>query len=81
MSNKGMDWIKKAIKRPGALRKALGAKKGQDIPANNIPVILFIQRCHHLSGEATHLCFVNWVSDIILPHSLSNAEIRPTTGV
>lgn len=26
-------WIQKAIKKPGALRKALGAKKGQPIPA------------------------------------------------
>lgn len=26
-------WIQKAIKKPGALRKALGAKKGEPIPA------------------------------------------------
>ena len=26
------DWIQKAIKRPGALRKKLGVKKGKDIP-------------------------------------------------
>ena len=25
-------WIKKAIKRPGALRKALGIRKGKTIP-------------------------------------------------
>jgi hypothetical protein len=25
-------WIQKAIKKPGSLRKTLGAKKGQDIP-------------------------------------------------
>ena len=25
-------WIQSAIKRPGALRKALGAKKGETIP-------------------------------------------------
>ena len=25
-------WIKKAIKRPGALRRQLGAKKGKSIP-------------------------------------------------
>ena len=25
-------WIQSAIKRPGALRKALGAKKGEKIP-------------------------------------------------
>lgn len=27
------DWIKGAIKKPGALRKALKVKKGEDIPA------------------------------------------------
>jgi hypothetical protein len=26
-------WIKSAIKKPGALRKTLGVKKGQKIPA------------------------------------------------
>ena len=26
-------WIQKAIKKPGALRKELGAKKGKKIPA------------------------------------------------
>ena len=26
-------WIKKAIKKPGALRKQLGIKKGEKIPA------------------------------------------------
>lgn len=26
-------WIQEAIKKPGALRKALGAKEGQPIPA------------------------------------------------
>ena len=26
-------WIKKAIKKPGALRKSLGVKKGEKIPA------------------------------------------------
>jgi hypothetical protein len=29
-------WIKKAIKHPGALRKALGAKKGKPIPASKL---------------------------------------------
>lgn len=29
----GGKWIQKAIKKPGALRKALGAKKGEPIPA------------------------------------------------
>ncbi len=27
------NWIKKAIKKPGALRKSLGVKKGKKIPA------------------------------------------------
>ncbi|MGI9143516.1 MAG: hypothetical protein ACR2IJ_10045 [Fluviibacter sp.] len=31
MSDK--NWIKGAIKKPGALRKTLGAKKGEPIPA------------------------------------------------
>ena len=30
------DWIQKAIKKPGALRKALGAKEGQPIPAKKL---------------------------------------------
>jgi hypothetical protein len=37
--HKGMKkggWIKDAIKKPGALRKSLGAKKGQPIPANKL---------------------------------------------
>lgn len=29
-------WIKEAIKKPGALRKALGVKKGQKIPASKL---------------------------------------------
>lgn len=29
-------WIKGAIKKPGALRKALGVKKGEDIPASKL---------------------------------------------
>lgn len=28
----GKEFIKEAIKKPGALRKSLGAKKGKDIP-------------------------------------------------
>jgi hypothetical protein len=27
------DWIKDAIKKPGALRKSMGVKKGEKIPA------------------------------------------------
>lgn len=30
------DWIKEAIKKPGALRKTLGVKKGEDIPASKL---------------------------------------------
>lgn len=30
------NWIAGAIKKPGALRKALGAKKGKDIPAKKL---------------------------------------------
>jgi len=30
------DWIQKAIKKPGSLRKSLGVKKGQDIPAKKL---------------------------------------------
>jgi hypothetical protein len=29
-------WIQKAIKKPGALRKSLGAKKGEPIPAGKL---------------------------------------------
>ena len=32
----GKDFIQKAIKKPGSLRKALGAKKGKDIPAKKL---------------------------------------------
>lgn len=30
------DWIKSAIKKPGALRKTLGIKKGKDIPVSKL---------------------------------------------
>lgn len=30
------NWIKEAIKKPGALRKALGAKKGETIPPKKL---------------------------------------------
>ena len=33
---KGGKWIKEAIKKPGALREALGAKKGKPIPAKKL---------------------------------------------
>ncbi len=29
-------WIQKAIKKPGSLRKALGVKKGKDIPEKKL---------------------------------------------
>jgi len=33
---KGGKWIQKAIKKPGALRKQLGAKPGKPIPASKL---------------------------------------------
>lgn len=33
---KDKKWIQKAVKKPGALRKALGVKKGEDIPAKKL---------------------------------------------
>jgi hypothetical protein len=30
------NWIKDAIKKPGALRKSLGVKKGEKIPASKL---------------------------------------------
>jgi hypothetical protein len=30
------NWIKGVVKKPGALRKALGVKKGQKIPAEKL---------------------------------------------
>ena len=32
----GEKWIQKAIKKPGALRKSLGVKKGEKIPAGKL---------------------------------------------
>jgi hypothetical protein len=32
----GEKWIQKAVKKPGALRKALGVKKGKEIPAKKL---------------------------------------------
>lgn len=29
-------WIADAVKKPGALRKSLGVKKGEDIPASKL---------------------------------------------
>ena len=36
IENKKGGWIKDAIKKPGALRKSLGAKKGEPIPAKKL---------------------------------------------
>lgn len=33
---KSKNWISKAIKKPGALRKSLGAKKGKSIPVSKL---------------------------------------------
>ena len=33
---KDCNWIQKAIKKPGSLRKSLGVKKGQKIPAKKL---------------------------------------------
>ena len=33
---KKKDWIQKAIKKPGALRKELGSKKGKPIPKGKL---------------------------------------------
>ena len=30
------NWIQKAVKKPGALRKSLGVKKGQKLPASKL---------------------------------------------
>lgn len=32
----GGKWIQKAIKKPGSLRKSLGVKKGEKIPASKL---------------------------------------------
>ena len=32
------NWIKDAIKKPGSLRKSLGVKKGEKIPAEKLAV-------------------------------------------
>jgi hypothetical protein len=36
MAKKNKKWIQKAIKKPGALRKTLGIKAGQKIPAKKL---------------------------------------------
>ena len=36
MAKKNKNWIQKAVKQPGALRKTLGVKAGQKIPAKKL---------------------------------------------
>ena len=36
MAARGKNWIKGAIKKPGALRESLGVKKGQKIPSSKL---------------------------------------------
>ena len=36
MARDKKNWIQKAIKKPGALRKELGVKKGKKIPAKKL---------------------------------------------
>lgn len=36
MEKKEKNWIQKAIKKPGALKKQLGVKKGQKIPKSKL---------------------------------------------
>jgi hypothetical protein len=36
MATKSKNWIADAIKKPGALKKSLGVKKGEKIPASKL---------------------------------------------
>ncbi len=36
MATKSKNWIANAIKKPGALKKSLGVKKGEKIPAGKL---------------------------------------------
>ena len=36
MATKSKNWIAEAIKKPGALKKSLGVKKGEKIPASKL---------------------------------------------
>lgn len=36
MATKSKNWIQSAIKKPGSLRKSLGVKKGEKIPAGKL---------------------------------------------
>ena len=53
----------------------------QFIAVDSIPIFFPVERCHKLFCEATHGLFIDVVPDILLPYSLSNAKIRPATGV
>jgi hypothetical protein len=36
MATKSKNWIASAIKKPGALKKSMGVKKGEKIPASKL---------------------------------------------
>ena len=36
MATKSKNWIAEAIKKPGALKKSMGVKKGEKIPASKL---------------------------------------------
>lgn len=36
MATKSKNWIANAIKKPGALKKSMGVKKGEKIPASKL---------------------------------------------
>ena len=36
MATKAKNWIAEAIKKPGALKKSMGVKKGEKIPASKL---------------------------------------------
>jgi hypothetical protein len=36
LATKSKNWIAEAIKKPGALKKSLGVKKGEKIPASKL---------------------------------------------
>ena len=38
MATKSKNWIADAIKKPGALKKSMGVKKGEKIPAGKLAV-------------------------------------------
>jgi hypothetical protein len=38
MATKSKNWIANAIKKPGSLKKSLGVKKGEKIPAGKLAI-------------------------------------------